>query len=153
MKKGRHRGFTLVELMVTMALIAVLVGAYLMMANPAGQLASSRNTRRKTDLQNIMLAIKENVLEGGTEQFICSSGAIPTSTKTMGSASGSYNIAPCLIPADGIAAMPFDPLASSAYYTSPSNYNTGYTIIVNGSGTITLGAPSAELGKTITYTQ
>jgi len=70
----------------------------------------------------------------------------------MGSASGSYNIAPCIVPTY-IAAMPSDPSASGTFYYSPSNYNTGYSIIINASGSITLSAPKAELGKTISITQ
>ncbi len=148
-----RKGLTLIEIVIVVALIAILVGIYFLVANPAGQLASARNSRRMVDLQNIMLGIRENIFEGGTSQFVCASGGIPTSTKNMGSASGSYNIAPCLIPNDGLFAMPFDPSATSSYYNSPTDYNTDYSIIINASGSVTLSALNAELNKTITYTR
>jgi prepilin-type N-terminal cleavage/methylation domain-containing protein len=148
-----RRGLTLIEIVIVIALIAVLTGVYFLTANPAGQLASARNSRRTNDLQIIMLAIQQNIADQGNGQFGCSSGAVPTSTKNMGTATGSYNIAPCLIPSDGISAMPFDPSATSSYYNSPSDYNTGYSIVINASGSITLSAPHAELNKTITNTR
>ena len=144
-----RRGLTLIEIVVVVALIAVLVGVYFLVANPAGQLASVRNSRRTVDLQNIMLAIRANIADQGNGQFGCSAGSVPTTTKNMGSGSGSYNIASCLVPTY-IAPMPIDPGATSSYYNSPTDYNTGYSIVINASGTITLSAPHAELNKPIT---
>ncbi|HEX4104350.1 MAG TPA: prepilin-type N-terminal cleavage/methylation domain-containing protein [Candidatus Paceibacterota bacterium] len=147
-----RRGLTLIEIVITIAIIAILVGTYFLVANPAGQLASARNSRRTTDLETIMLAIKSNIADQGNGKFSCASGAIPTSTKNMGSAAGSYNIAPCIVPTY-ISVMPSDPGATSSYYNSPSDYNTGYSISINASNTITLSAPHAELGKTVTLSQ
>lgn len=151
MKNTSRVGLTLVEVLITVALIVILTSVYLLDANPGGQLAATRNNRRTVDLENIMLAIKQNIADQGNEQFGCAAGPIPTTTEIMASASGSgyYNIAPCLVPTY-IEAMPFDPIASSAYYASPSAYNTGYAIVMNASGTIILSAPYAELGKTVT---
>jgi prepilin-type N-terminal cleavage/methylation domain-containing protein len=151
MKKCRSHGFTLIEILISLALLAILVGSYFLVANPAGQLAVSRNNTRTLNLQTIMLGIQQNIADQGTETFSCSSGSIPTSTKTMGSAAGNYNIAPCLVPND-LALLPVDPSASSAYYTSVSNYDTDYTIVENASGSITLSAPNAELKQVITKT-
>lgn len=144
---------TLVEILVVVALTVVVTSIYFLVANPAGQLASSRNNERQFQLQAIMNGIRQNIADQGNEQFACASGAIPTTTTKMASASGSYNIAPCLIPTYGLFTMPFDPNASSAYYTSVTNYNTGYTIAANASGSITLSAPYAELKKTISVTR
>ncbi len=147
-----RRGLTLIEIVIVIALLAVLTTVYLLVANPGGQLAAARNNRRSVDLQNIMLAIRQNIADQGNGQFGCSSGSVPTSTKNMGAASGSYNIAPCIVPTY-IAVMPFDPSASSSYYNSPSDYNAGYSISMNASGSITLSAPNAELNKAITLTR
>jgi prepilin-type N-terminal cleavage/methylation domain-containing protein len=151
MHTSSRSGLTLIEVLITVALIVILTGVYFLAANPGGQLASTRNSRRKTDLQNLKLAIATNIGDQGNEQFGCAAGAIPTTTKIMASATGTgyYDIAPCLVPTY-LSALPFDPVASSAYYASPTDYNTGYGIMENGSGTIILSAPNAELGKTIT---
>lgn len=155
-KKSRRNdaaGLSLIEIVITIAIIAILMGVYFLVANPAGEVAGARNSKRSIDLQTIMLAIRSNIADQGNGQFGCASGSVPTSTKNMGSASGSYNIAPCLIPTY-LSVMPFDPSASSSYYNSPTDYNTGYSIILNSaSNTITLSAPHAELGKTISTTR
>ena len=149
-----RRGFTLIELIIVISLIAILAGIYIVIGNPAGQLAQARNQKRISDLQTIMLAIRDNIDNQGNEQFSCSAGPIPTSTTDMSSASGGYDIAPCLTQYHVIYSMPFDPNASGTHYASNSDYDTGYSIIINSStGQITLSAPYAELGKTITLTQ
>src|SRR6185312_11312221 len=107
------RGMTLIEIVIVMALIVLLTSVYFLVANPAGQLALSRNTERKLQLEAVMNAIQQNKADQNNEQFSCSSGPIPTSTSFMRSASGSssYNIAPCIVFPTGIYGlftMPFD---------------------------------------------
>jgi prepilin-type N-terminal cleavage/methylation domain-containing protein len=153
----KKSGFTLIELMVSMSIIAIIVGVYLLVANPAGQLAASRNTKRQADLQSIMLAIQTEKGDQSNEQFSCSSGALPTTTTRMKSGIGGYNIAPCIVIANGsygLFSFPFDPNTSSSYYISNSNYDSGYSISINSStGQITVSAPYAELKKTISITE
>jgi hypothetical protein len=137
--------------MITIAIIAIVTGVGLFVMNPAGQLSSARNKKRCDDLQSIMIAVRANIADATNGVFSCASGLLPTSTKTMASATGSYNIAPCLVPVY-IQAMPFDPLASSSHYLSNADYNTGYMIVYNASTTqIALAAPSAELNNSIVY--
>jgi len=147
-----RRGLTLIEILVAITLIVILTSVYFLVANPAGQLAASRNNTRTLNLQTLMLAIQQNRADQGNETFSCSSGPVPTTTTDMASASGSYNIAPCLVP-DYISVLPVDPSASSAHYLSVSNYDTGYRIVENASGSITLSAPYAELSQTISTTR
>ena len=71
-------------------------------------------------------------------------------TSTAGA--GNYNIAPCLVPIYAFS-LPFDPVATSGHYASVSDYDTGYSISIATSGVITLSAPYAELGKTISITR
>lgn len=146
-----RKGLTLIEIIVSVAIIVILTSVYIIVANPGGQLAASRNNVRSENLEALMLAIRQNIADQGNETFLCSSGSLPTTTTVMES-SGGYNIAPCLVP-NYIAVMPVDPNASSATYTSVSNYDTDYTIIENASGSITLSAPNAEEGRTVSITR
>ena len=152
--KRMKSGFTLIEILIAITLMVILMGIYFLVANPAGQLASSRNSERLLHLQAIMNAIRQNVADQTTGQFSCSSGPLPTSSADMASASGTgyYDIAPCLVPTY-LFTLPFDPSASSSRYTSVSDYDTGYTVVIDASGTITLSAPYAELGKTISVSR
>jgi len=148
-----RKGLTLIEIVVVVAIIAFLMGVYFVAANPAGQLAGARNNRRKSDIETLSINIKRMVADTGNEQFSCSAGTLPTSSpKIMGIGAGNYDIAQCLIPTY-LPNLPFDPSASTSYYNSPSDYNTGYSILQNASGSITIAAPYAELGAKITITQ
>ncbi len=146
-----RKGFTLIEILVSLTLLVLLFGIYVVVANPVGQLMSARNTERKFQLLAILNYITQNVADHGNTQFGCATGPLPSSSVVMasGGATGTYDIAPCLIPTYA-AILPFDPSASSSYYNSPTDYNTGYNISINTSGTlITLTAPSAEAGKAV----
>jgi prepilin-type N-terminal cleavage/methylation domain-containing protein len=148
-----RRGFTLVEILIAVALVVITAGIGLLALNPSGQLAAARNTERQLQLQGILNAVRQNIADTTTGVFTCTSGLLPTSTKTMSSANGGYNIAPCLVPIY-LQTLPFDPVASSSHYTSNTDYNTGYTIVYNASTTqITVAAPYAELGKTVLITR
>ena len=142
-----RKGMTLIEIVIVIALITILTGIYFLAANPAGQLANSRNQERSLHLQTIMNAIRQNIADQNNEQFACATGALPTSTSkrmASGGASGTYDIGPCLIPTY-IFSLPFDPSATSGHYTANTDYDTGYNIQINSStGQITLSAPYAE---------
>lgn len=147
-----RKGLTLIEVLIAIALVTILTGLYFFIANPAQQLALSRNSERQLQLQAIMNAIRQNIADQSNEQFSCTSGPIPTSTQKMAS-SGGYNIAPCLVPTYGLFTIPFDPATSTAHWVSVSDYDTGYTIVQNASGSVTLSAPAAELKQTISITR
>jgi len=153
MKNFNRRGMTIMEIVIVIAILGILVAVGVVAMNPAGQLASSRNSKRALDLQTIMNGIRANIADQMGEAFSCGAGIIPTSTKRMAPGTGNYDIAPCLIPTY-LLALPFDPSTSSAHYASNSDYDTGYFMVRNAStGQITLTAPAAELGKTILITR
>ncbi len=144
-----RRGLTLIEIMISITLIAIIATVGIVAANPSGQLAKSRNNDRQLHLQSIMLYIKENIVDY-SGVFTCSSGPLPTGTTRMASASGSYDIAPCLLP----PVLPFDPSTSTAHWTSASDYDTGYNIVQDATtSAITVSAPAAELKQTISITR
>lgn len=150
---SRRRGLTLVEILVSIAIVVFVTGIGLLALNPGSQLAAARNTQRGLHLQAIMNAVRQNIADTTNGAFSCVSGPLPTSATQMASATGSYNIAPCLVPVY-LEAMPFDPTASGSRYTSNTDYNTGYTIVYNTSTTqITVAAPHAELGKSVSLTR
>lgn len=150
-----RRGFTLLELVVVAAIVALLAVAAVIAINPASQFAKARNGKRWSDISAVLGAIGQNIADNnGT--FSCSTGALPTSTALVMAASGTavYNIAPCLVPVY-LEKLPYDPLATSTYYyTSATAYYTGYIIIqATTTGRITVSAPSAELGEAISVTR
>lgn len=153
MRLKNKQGLTLIEIIITTTLIAILTGIGFLALNPGTQVAGARNTERSLHLQAILNAIRQNIADHSGQVFFCAFGALPTSTKKMATGAGNYDIAPCLVPTY-IIVMPADPTAMGAHYASNTDYDTGYNILQNSSTLqITLSAPSAELGKSISVTR
>ena len=150
--RGARRGFTLVEIVTSVGIVVALMVAVVIILNPTAQFAKGRNAQRKANLNMIIGAIGQNKADNkGT--FSCSSGAVPTTTTRMASSSGNYNIGPCIVPTY-IPSLPYDPSTSTAKWVSVTDYDTGYTITQSATTSrVTLTAPAAELGETITYTR
>lgn len=145
-----RKGFTLLELLIVMALIAILAGIVIAALNPARQFANARNSSRYAHLNTIMNGISSNMVEhNGT--FTCATGAVPATATTMATGVGNYDIGPCLVPTY-ISSMPFDPSGTGAHWTAVTDYDTGYTIST-ASGRITVAAPSAENSVVISITR
>ncbi len=149
MIKIDRRGFTLLEMLIVMALIAILAGIVIASLNPARQFALGRNSTRRAHITTIMNAISANVSENGGI-FICSTGTIPSTPTNM--SNGDYDIAPCLAP-DYISSMPFDPSVTDAHWTDSTDYDTGYEVSMDADDIVTISAPEAELEESITITR
>ncbi len=142
--------FTFFELILSIAIVAILSSMVVVLVNPPRLYAKSRNTQRWSHVNSILNAVGENIADN-RGSFNCSSGSLPTSSTRM--ATSSYNIAPCLVPSY-LPTLPYDPNATGAHYSSTTDYDTGYTIIRNASsGRITVSASFAELGETISVTR
>jgi len=150
MKKSS--GFTIIEILVAMGIIVILITMVVVVLNPPRQLAKGRNARRSADVNIILNAAARNMADN-KGAFVCTSGVIPTTTKKMAAGGENYNIAPCLIPLY-LDNLPYDPATTSAHYTSVADYDTGYTIVSSSTtGRVTISAPAAELGESISVTR
>lgn len=139
------RGFTLVEILIVIAIIGILAAMVIISINPNRQFKSARDTQRLTHISTILNAIGQNIAEH-KGIFTCNGAVLtfPAASTTIKSAGG-FDLAPCLVP-DYLQALPFDPTVAGASYTSTSTYNTGYDISqVAATGRITMTAPGAEL--------
>jgi len=146
MFNSMKKGFTLIETLITIGLIAFLASIVIIAINPARQFAQARNAKRRADVVTILDAIYENMAENG--EWSCPV-AIPTTTSTIAS-SGGVDLCDCLVPTY-VAEMPYDP--STGSYTDCDNYDTKYQIVKSSANRITVSAPDAELGETISVTR
>ena len=144
------RGFTLIEMLIVIGIIAVLAGIVLVAINPARQFAQARNTQRISNVTALLNAVSQNIADN-RGLFVCAGGAIPA-TATVIKSSGGYNALPCLVPTY-FSTMPLDPSAAGAHVSTETDYDTGYTISVNTTGRVTISAPASELGETISLSR
>ena len=152
----KKSGFTLIEVLVVIGIIAVLAAVVLVAVNPARQFKLARDSQRTSNVQAILSAVGQNISEH-KGLFTCTDSniSIPivstliadknkTSTTTI-------DIAPCVVP-DYISSLPYDPSGTSTSYVTDDNYNTGYYISQDENGRITVSA-NGELTKDISVTR
>ena len=160
-KTSVQAGFTLVEVLVVIGILAILLAITLVAINPGQHFQDSRNTQRSSNVSAILDAIYEYESQH--------SGSVPPSLASLATndpaaplalvASPTNEIDLCadLVPAD-IADLPMDPGATAPTggatpcATGVTAYNTGYTIKKSASNRFTVSAPSAE-GTTISVTR
>lgn len=143
------KGFTLVEVLLVIVIIAILTAIVLVAINPARQVAQANNTKRRADVNTILNAISQYMVDN--------SGTAPSSitavATVMGDDAAEIDICADLVPTY-LAALPYDPTATGAGYTDCNTYYLGYTVSEPGaSGRVTVTAPDAELGETISVTR
>ena len=77
----RRKAFTLIELLLAMAIIGVLAAIVIVAINPSRQFAQARNTTRRSDAQQILNAIQQySIDEGGVP------AGVDTTLRMIGSA-------------------------------------------------------------------
>lgn len=141
-----NKGFTLIEILVVIGLIAILAAIVLIAINPGRQFAIARNSQRTANVETILNAIGQNMADNKGVLTGCG-GTIPVSPVAPAYIEdGAVNLGPCLTPTY-VSALPFDPsLAPTAHWTDKTDYDTRYTIqqdtVVNGSR-LTVCAPQA----------
>ena len=142
------QGFTLVELLVVIGILATLLAITLIAINPARQFSQSNNTQRSSNVNAILNAVHQYAADNR--------GAIPAgiTTSVQNIADTGADICASLI-TTYIAALPVDPTLGGGTITNcGAAYDSGYTIVQSATDNrITVTAPSAELGLTITVTR
>lgn len=133
----KKTGFTLIELLVVIAIIAILATVVFVALNPVQRFADARNSRRWTDVNNILTAVHEYIVDNdGTLPAGLTTGQAATELGTCGSCDNlSTPLAPYL------KSIPEDP-------STGSETNTGYTVAVDSNNIITVAADDAESPET-----
>jgi type IV pilus assembly protein PilA len=155
MNKQEKQGFTLIEVLLVIGIIAILAAIVIIAINPARQLAQARNTQRWSNINTILNAVHQYAVDNRgnlpttivttTATEMCTSG-VASSTCTSSSLTDLSVLTASEL---YLTALPSDP-------GCPTGCNTngiGYKISKSANGRITVTAPSAELGATISVTR
>lgn len=148
--KQNQSGFTLLEVLLVVAIIAILAGIVIVAINPGKNLGDSRNSQRSSDVSTILNGVYQYALDNNgtlptgittTATEICATGAASCTglvDLSVLSTSGKY-----------LVSIPKDPQCPTACDAD----GVGYTIMKDANGRLTVAAPDAEQGKTISVTK
>ena len=139
--------FSLIEILLVVALIAILAGIVILAINPNKQLGETRNAERRADVNTILNAVYQYTIDNN--------GTLPTSIdtiateicKTGGTCTGLIDLSVLTNDEKYITSMPVDPSG-----TCDAN-GVCYKILKTSNGRITVSAPDAEQTATISVTR
>ena len=134
----RQKGFTLIELLVVIGIIAILAAIVIIAVNPGRQFAQSRNAQRESNVQSVLNAVHQSSADNDGNLPSDNGGAAIATCPATTSASALSNA----LVTTYLSAIPLDP-----------RDNSDYTVCQDASSRITVNAPQAELGVTISVTR
>jgi len=146
-KLKQQEGFTLIEVLLVVAIIAILAGVVILAVNPTKQLGSARNATREENVTTILDAVYQYEIDNNGN-LPSSITTTPTDICATGASSCTGLIDLTVLTTNGkyLTAIPEDPQAGTAT-------DTHYQISDTANGRITVSAPAAEQGAVISVTR
>jgi len=137
-----QQGFTLIEILVVIGIIAILAAIVIVAINPSRQFAEARESQRVSNIDSILDAIGQRMADNkGVFAASSSCPIIGTATSSIENGPNGTDANPldlatnCLVPTY-IASLPSDP-------SGPTPPSTGYTVSVDSNGRTMVCAPLA----------
>lgn len=138
MIKKLQKGFTLVEILVVVTIIALLAAVVFVALDPVTRFGDARNSRRWNDINSILTAIHLYIVsnDGNLPSGLTTGQA----TTELGTCVGCDNLSTPLAPY--LKTIPLDPETGTAS-------NSGYSVAVDANNIVTVTADDAENSETI----
>lgn len=142
----RRKGFTLMELLIVIGIIAILAAIVIIAINPGRQLAQARNSQRWSNVNTMLNAIHQQAIDNNGTVSVAITATCPATQAIDSGPGGAGADLSGLVP-NYTAAIPTDP-------QDATGVDTGYTVCITGSR-VTVGTKTtpAELGVTISATR
>lgn len=150
----KNKGFTLLEILLVVAAISILAGIVIVAINPSKQLGDTRNAQRRSDVNTLLNAVYQYVIDNngnmplgidsltGTYQvFGTDTIGCDTSCGNVSTVASCVDLSASLVPTY-IVGIPIDP-------TTGLDANTDYYIEKDTNGRISVGACDPEQNATI----
>lgn len=143
------KGFTLLELLLAMAVLTILTGVVIVAINPAKHFTKAREAERQTEVYAIVTALHQYALDNEssfpdslttTERDICRTGSE--------SCVGMHELSALTNGERYLVSIPIDPLCEKENSECEDN-ETGYLLVMTETGRVTVTAKYAELGEII----
>jgi len=148
-----NKGFTLIEILLVVAAIAILAGIVILAINPNKQLGETRNAQRRTDVNTILNATYQYSIDNnGTLPTIPTGSCALVAANQVckltatGTCSTGVDLSVLTTNEKYLTSMPIDPTVSSTN-------GTGYYLAKSANNRVTVCAPSAEQSATISVTR
>ncbi len=142
-----QKGFTLLEILLVVAAIAILAGIIIVAINPGKQLGDTRNAKRQNDVRAILNAVHQyNIDNGSLPTSVTSTATEICATSTC---SGLIDLSVLTTNSKYLVTIPVDPSCP----TGCNANGAGYKILKDSNNRVTVSAPNAEQNKTISITQ
>lgn len=141
----------MLEILLVVAAIGILAGIVIVAINPGKQLGATKNAQRMSNVNTILNAVYQYAIDNAgtlpttitaSDAEICVTGTLPATCVT----DSFIDLSVLTANEEYLTAIPTDP-------TGATVTGTGYTIKATGNGRVTVSAPSAEGGATITVTR
>lgn len=151
MENKKNIGFTMLEILLVVAAIAILAGIVIVAINPGKQLADTRNAHRRSSVRTIMDSVYQYAIDN--------SGALPSQIPLAASSScGDAANEICITGADCTGLVELHEITDNGIYlvvipedlSAATENGTGFHIVKEQAmGRITVCAPHAEFDAVI----
>lgn len=154
--KFKQLGFTLIELLVVISIIAVLAVIVFVALDPVTRFRDARNSRRWTDIANILTAVHECIVDNGGITTDCYTATAGETYEIVSNASSGCDDVCTNVTSDThcldldsatdmgtyLKVLPYDPGGVTAGHTE-------YTFTVDSNNIVSIEACAAEGGISI----
>lgn len=145
----KKKGFTLIELIVVIAIIAILAGSIFVAIDPARRLQESRNARRASDVANILDSVIKYQADNDGTHYTTVAALTAGNYHVIGTCASGGNTT-CTAQTTQAACVDLSAIGSNYMAMIPkdpktgTDANTDYYMMKDANGAITVGACDSE---------